>query len=198
MDERKPISYICNYFKAYFILYCQKLVIMVTNEDPKNKGEKVFSYSGDISPETTDAIIQQIENTIDSYDQLTRLKKRILAISIEVLQNLYHHGLKTEETEEQFDIIVDGNYCYLVSSNGVDAGTVHALEKSIEHINQLSDEDLKKYYIEKLNNQQFSDKGGGGLGLIDIARKSGTKLGYNFNAVNDKQYNFVLTAKLTL
>src|ERR1700741_2937493 len=149
---------------------------MLTNKDPKNAGEKVFSYSGDISPNTTDRIIEQIEQTIDNYDQLGRLKKKILAISIEVLQNLYHHGQKSEETDEEFNILVDDNYCYLVSSNGVSAGIVEKLQKSIEHINQLSDEELKKYYMEKLNNQEFSAKGGGGLGLIDIARKSGTKL----------------------
>jgi hypothetical protein len=163
-----------------------------------NLGGIIFSYSGDIDQKTTGGIIDKIEEVVVSTPQLFPLKKRILAISIEVLQNLYHHTLRPSDTKSMFEIILDGNNCFLVASNGVNAEMVESLQKSIEHINAMSDEELKKYYMEKLNNQQYSEKGGGGLGLISIARKSGTKLDYTFNAVNDKQFNFVLTTKLAL
>ena len=35
----------------------------------------------------------------------------------------------------------------------------------------------------------MSDKGGGGLGMIDIARKSGKKLDFDFHKVDD-EYSF--------
>jgi hypothetical protein len=53
----------------------------------------------------------------------------------------------------------------------------------------MSKDELKEYYKEILNNDEFSDKGGGGLGMIDIARKSGQKLNFNFIEV-DNQYSF--------
>jgi hypothetical protein len=31
-----------------------------------------------------------------------------------------------------------------------------------------------------LNNEQFSEKGGGGLGMVEIARKSGNNMEYQF------------------
>ena len=37
-----------------------------------------------------------------------------------------------------------------------------------------------------LNNNQFSPKGGGGLGFVDLARKSGQKLHYDFKPVDDE------------
>ena len=40
-----------------------------------------------------------------------------------------------------------------------------------------------------LNHQKISTKVGGGLGLIDIARKTGNKLVYHFYPYNDK-YSF--------
>ncbi len=43
-----------------------------------------------------------------------------------------------------------------------------------------------------LNHQRISSKGGGGLGLVDIARKTGNKLGYTFKKYNDKYSFFYL------
>ena len=39
-------------------------------------------------------------------------------------------------------------------------------------------EELHQLYLKVLSSQQVSASGGAGLGLIDIARKSGTKLSY--------------------
>ena len=43
-----------------------------------------------------------------------------------------------------------------------------------------------------LNHQRISAKGGGGLGLVDIARKTGNKLEYSFKEYNDKYSFFYL------
>jgi hypothetical protein len=40
-----------------------------------------------------------------------------------------------------------------------------------------------------LNHQRISAKGGGGLGLVDIARKTGNKLEYSF-VVYNRYYSF--------
>jgi len=44
-----------------------------------------------------------------------------------------------------------------------------------------------------LNHQRLSAKGGGGLGLVDIARKSGNKLEYQFYSYNDNYSFYSLT-----
>jgi len=43
----------------------------------------------------------------------------------------------------------------------------------------------------------MSDKGGGGLGMIDIARKSGQKLDFNFLPVNNNFSFFSLNIKVS-
>jgi hypothetical protein len=65
-------------------------------------------------------------------------------------------------------------------------------------INLLSIEELKDYYIETLNNEAFSGKGGGGLGMIDIARKSGQKIEYTFHPVDESYSFFSLMIHVTL
>ena len=43
----------------------------------------------------------------------------------------------------------------------------------------------------------MSEKGGGGLGMIDIARKSGQKLDYEFLPIDDVFAFFTLTIKIS-
>ena len=58
-------------------------------------------------------------------------------------------------------------------------------------------EELKDYYKQVLNNGEMSLKGGGGLGMIDIARKTGQKLHYNFQNIDNKVSFFSLNIKIT-
>jgi hypothetical protein len=51
---------------------------------------------------------------------------------------------------------------------------------------------LKILYKIILNNEEFSQKGGGGLGLIDIARKTGNKLIADFYKCNTDYFFFSL------
>ena len=53
-------------------------------------------------------------------------------------------------------------------------------------------------YQEILNNEGFSQKGGGGLGMIDIVRKSGQKLEFNFQNINENFSFFSLHIKISL
>ena len=48
-----------------------------------------------------------------------------------------------------------------------------------------------------LNHQKLSAKGGGGLGLVDIARKTGNKLSYQFQNFNNAYYFFNLDITIT-
>lgn len=73
---------------------------------------------------------------------------------------------------------------------------VDSFKQRLESINAMSPEDLKILYKEILNNDRLSEKGGGGLGMIDIARKTGQKLNFNFAEINDKYSFFSLNIKV--
>ena len=62
--------------------------------------------------------------------------------------------------------------------------------------NALDKDGLRSYYKEVLDNGQYSVHGGGGLGMIDIARKSGNKLEYDFSDVNDDFGLYILKIKV--
>ena len=73
-----------------------------------------------------------------------------------------------------------------------DGSGVQSLQSKIDKVNSLSKEELAVYYREVLSSNELSEKGGAGLGIIDLARKSGNKIAYEFNAVDGNFTFFTL------
>ena len=90
-------------------------------------------------------------------------------------------------------LIKEGKGSYKITSgNFVSTKYVQFLRDRIEQLNFLSVSELKELYKRVLNNDEFSSKGGGGLGFIEMARISGQKLGYDFINYNESYSFFVL------
>jgi hypothetical protein len=67
-----------------------------------------------------------------------------------------------------------------MSGNAIRKANISKLQEKLEKINSLDKEGLKDLYKAIIKNTTISEKGGAGLGFVDMARKSGTKLEYEF------------------
>ena len=171
--------------------------------DKMERNNIILSFKGDITSDLLSSILQIMEAKLDNMGEDPKVKKKIYNILVECLQNLYHH--MDEVTPDVNDkpraaifMIgkVDGQY-NIITGNYINVENVNSLKKRLDEINALSKEELKDYYKEVLNNGEMSQKGGGGLGMIDIARKTGQKLNYNFMVVDDKHSFFSLNIKIS-
>ena len=77
-------------------------------------------------------------------------------------------------------------YYSIASGNAILTENVDALKSRIDHINSLDKEGLKDMYKQIMRNDDVSEKGGAGLGLLDMARKSGDQLSYQFDTIDMK------------
>lgn len=115
---------------------------------------------------------------------------------VEGLQNLFHHSLidggELGSRYCAFIVSLQNDTISLVTGNYVREEKVQMLRDRIEQINSLSKDELKNLYKLILNNEEFSEKGGGGLGMIDISRKTGTRMEYDFFPVQEKIYFYSL------
>lgn len=162
----------------------------------------ILSFKGDVTSDLLTSVLQIMENKMDSIQEEPKIKKKVYHVLVECLQNLYHHMdeipshingkdrsaiFMIGKTEEGYSIIT-GNY--ILNEN------VSGLKKRIDEINSLTKDELKEYYKQVLNNGEMSLKGGGGLGIIDIARKSGEKLTYEFLPLSNNVSFFILKIKI--
>ena len=82
----------------------------------------------------------------------------------------------------------DKRYC-VMTGNPIPRSGVAELTKNLNDLNSKDKDGLKEMYKEIIKNTQISQKGGAGLGFIDMARKSGEKLEFSFNNL-DAEYDF--------
>lgn len=164
----------------------------------------LLSFKGEITSELLTSILQIMENKMDNLQEEPKMKKKVYNVLVECLQNLYHHMDEVAEQDENekaksaiFTIGKMGDKYSIITGNYILNENIKGLKSRLDEVNSLSKDQLKEYYKKVLNNGEMSLKGGGGLGMIDIARKTGEKLEYNFLEIDNKVSFFTLNIKVT-
>lgn len=157
-----------------------------------------YVYRGRFTQEITDNILALTENKLEKEEQSSKIKKRVYSILVECLQNITRHqdDAKNDLPDSMGLFVIqkqDDKY-FITTGNMVMNHNIDYIKNLIETINSLEKDELKDYYKMVLEDGSLSAKGGAGLGLIDMARKSGNKLLYQFRPVeNDMSFFYLHT-----
>ncbi|MCK6650269.1 MAG: SiaB family protein kinase [Bacteroidia bacterium] len=146
-----------------------------------------LAYMGAFDDELTEILMRSNETSIQ---ESPKLKKRLSFLIAECFQNIIRHSDEPEvlnSTNNKPTVFIlrnHGGSHYISSSNLISNIKKEGLETKLNSINTLSAEELKALYVDSLANNQISEKGGGGLGLIEMARKSGSPIDFSFDYIN--------------
>ena len=151
-----------------------------------------YIHLGDFNNEVTEAVISLTEKNLQTEEQSSKMKKKIFSIMIESIQNITRHQTKkTNNVDLGLFIIKKSNdRYYITTGNSIEKSNIPTITKLLKNINVLNKDELKSYYKKILNEGELSEKGGAGVGFIDMARKSGNKLSYKFIDVNKTKSYF--------
>jgi len=157
-------------------------------------------WSGHISPGIGDEVLSLTETKLTEEDIDSAMRRRVFNIMIEILENVskYNPGKEAEEKYGMPVAIVrleDGRFV-LTTGNLLLSSNVGELRVKLDKINNVGKEDLKTLFFESLSAQTIDTDSTGNMGLISMARKSGSKLNYQFEKVNDVYSYFMLTVKV--
>ena len=173
--------------------------------DKMERNKIMLSFKGVITSELLSSILSIMEAKLENLDEAPRIKKKVFNVLVECLQNLYHHIDDNHETNDVvpglnrsaiFMISRNLDSYSILTGNFINQEHVDSLKQRIDSINNMTRDELKAYYKSVLSNGEMSAKGGGGLGMIDIAKKSGQKLEYSFMPVDDVNSFFSLNVKI--
>lgn len=162
----------------------------------------MLSFKGNVTSNMLDSMLHIMESKLDDLGEPNKVKKKVYNILVECLQNLYHHRDemkrpgKDEDSAAVFMIGKTADDYNIITGNYIKNNRIDKLKRRIDQVNSLDKDGLKQLYKEVLNDPTRSEKGGGGLGIIDIARKSGRKLGYDFMQVDADHSFFSLYIKI--
>lgn len=162
----------------------------------------VLAYKGSASDDLFDCLLELAESKLDEIEIKTRLKKKVYNILVEILQNIYHHfGPANDLKDEKYSVILliikEEKGYKIISGNCINNKDVDALKNKIDNVNALSTDELRTLYRKRLQNGEISKKGGAGLGMLDMVRKSGGKIEYDFKKIDRAFSFFSLQIKVT-
>ncbi|MBK9177097.1 MAG: hypothetical protein IPM46_12355 [Flavobacteriales bacterium] len=158
--------------------------------DELERHRVMLSFKGILAPELITALLGLVERKLVGMEPDPKARKRVFNVVVECLQNLYHHhgpmGVEGDGPQSAKDphgvvMIARTDTGYSVLTGNLMAGQdVDQLKGHLDRINSLDAGGLREWYRAKLADGTYSAAGGGGLGMIDIARRSGGKLEYAF------------------
>jgi hypothetical protein len=84
-----------------------------------------------------------------------------------------------------------------MTGNPVRKKVIAGLKANLERINALDKDGLKDLYKQIIQGATLSEKGGAGLGFVDMARKSGEKLWFDFPEMSEAQSFFCMKVNVS-
>lgn len=155
----------------------------------------VLKYQGAITTEVIDPLLSVVRHRLECIEPNINLQKKVYTILMECAQNIYLHANhstagKPDRSGGYISIESNREGYTIISANLIPNEKRATLTDILEDINRLgTQEDLRNLYNKVMSNKKFSNRGGGGLGLIDVARKTSGKLTYTID-VMDNEYSF--------
>ncbi len=159
-----------------------------------------YVYRGYFTHNITKKILTLADINIQKAVAVSTIQKRIYYIMVEGIQNITRHQDEIDSGSDEypgiFAIQKQKDRYYVTTGNLVLNDKIPSLKDKIKKINSLEKDELKKFHKEILRSGAISDKGGAGLGLIEMARKSGNKLVSSFELINENYSYFYLQTQI--
>lgn len=160
-------------------------------------------YKGEMNHQIMRAFAFMANRKISEMSIPTATRKRVFHIMIECLQNITKHSDDYDEREKQignglFVVGKDRESFYVITGNLVRNDKMMILEDRIIKLNNATPPQLKKMFLQQMIDGELNEKGGAGLGLIDIARKSKRKLYYHLVPYDSNRHFFILSITIPI
>lgn len=159
-------------------------------------------YAGTFPDVHTAPLIALGEAAIGDSDSDRSLRGRFAFLLVELYQNIVRHRSSVSHTLMQgagrslFLIRSNTNGQEVTSMNPIPANEQALLHEQLKALEGLGPESLKERYLESLQKESRTQRGGAGLGLIEMARRSGQPLHHYMAQINADHLLFTLQVRL--
>jgi hypothetical protein len=158
----------------------------------------IMSYRGEFSQDIIKNVLMMTERNMENIGEEAGVKRKVFNIMVECLQNICKH-VEYKNAEYKTAIFMMGfdnkNY-FITTGNYLTNENTGPLKTKLDLVNSLDKDGLKLLFKDIVTSGKLSDKGGAGLGLIDISRKSGNKLIYTLQSIDSEKSFYSLLVKI--
>ena len=164
----------------------------------------VLDFQGAISQDMVVGMAELIRSKFSQELGKTNMVKKLFSIFIEMAQNIASYSVervhldnKSGDVGAGIIVVTEEDKIYTITSgNLVNTADIPRIKEHCQRINRMEKEELKQLYKAQIKSSREKGKKGAGLGLIDIARKSGNRIRYNSSPVDVTHSFLVLSVKI--
>jgi hypothetical protein len=151
----------------------------------------LFSHFGDFDSNKVENTLKLIESGIIENGDKRATMKRVCGMLIELLQNISNHGARDGKGHMHAYLIVAKieNEYQLFTGNLVLSEAVTPMRERIKQLLELDITALRKLYIDILCNDEYSSRGGAGLGLVTILKRAENNVHFDLDSI-DRHFGF--------
>ena len=167
-----------------------------------NKSYKlIYECSAAFDQRKLSLTIEQLKWKLKAQNLQRSNCKRVFGVIVESLENAFKHSAEQNKLlENKVNLAVfllkHGNNFKLIVGNFIDSKTVVVLKERFDKLLELPKVDLQESYLKIMNQACIDSKGGGGLGILDIAiRSEGNIITRSYPAKQNTNF-FVLEATI--
>jgi len=157
--------------------------------------KSILTYQGPLSFSTIDWLLSEFKLAAQDHDLSFKTYKKMISVMIEALENISKYsdpvlcnGDLSSRFCPSFRISCNDSVIEVEATNPVKNGEVKPLRTRIDLVNSQDSDALKALYKSTITNGEFTAKGGAGLGFIEMAKTTGSKLEYAFENLS-KEYS---------
>jgi coenzyme F420-reducing hydrogenase delta subunit len=159
-------------------------------------------YEGEVNQSITKVFTAMTEKNLTVSAENTKTTKRVYHVMVECLQNICKHTddpITGDSVRPGSGIVMLGERddCFtLTTGNTIANERIEEMSKMLDELNSLDKDEIKARYKTMIKESRLSEKAGAGLGFIDIIKKTGNKVEYHFERINDKISFFIFNTKI--
>jgi hypothetical protein len=160
----------------------------------------LLCHFGNLTQSKIESLLKLAESAVLESGDKRQTMKRLCVLMVEIMQNIAIHAtLDNQGQMHSYIILSRSNSSYrVISGSLIMESEIPLLNQKLSTLNAMDENALRKLYIETLCNDEFSQKGGAGLGLLTIAKKASDKLKFDLNTLDNHLGYFQLEVPMSV
>jgi hypothetical protein len=157
-----------------------------------SKKDIVLHFKGHLGLDGISDLIHVLKERMKARQVNFVTYKKVLILMIESLENILRYNNQLDRRTNipkdyppNFQIYTENEGFVIESSNAILNEDIPELDDRLNYLNNLNRTSIKDLYKSTITDGKFSDKGGAGLGIIEMAKISDEKLEFSFSPINN-------------
>jgi hypothetical protein len=164
-----------------------------------NSKNTVMAFTGYFDHLLTTLLLVNVKNKLSASDTITGVEKKVYSVMVECIENVSkHNNIGGVAQNISTMVLVKSPTKYtIVTGNEVLNEEIPQLKEKLNKVSKSSLPELKQLYREQILSKR-TDENGAGLGIIDIAIKTGNQIKYDFKPLTASTAFYILQTEINI